>query len=174
MQTAVHDVLHSLYPDVYNGSVFVIVAGLEQRIRDDHFSERLEEDRQRIDHLKRGTHLLLVGMVSWLGAISIVSVIVFIIAYKYLGRDEDDDDVTTHDAESAKSAKKLGKKRGKKNGKKQLKVSVVDLSAALETQHAADVHHVKPSDDVVVGSSPHVVPELTTIDLDSCLTASRS
>ena len=141
-------------------------AGLKSRIDADHFEERLGVEHQQVEHLKHGTHLLMVGMVSWFSALTIVSIVVFVVAYKYLGRD--DDDAAANDAESVITEKSAAPTKG---SKQRSKVSVIDIGHALAWKTA---YPVKPIDHVIVETIPTTHVTQTDIKLDATQTESSS
>ena len=79
-------------------SSFFPTLGLRDVIRDDQFELHHQQQEEQLEEVEKGTDRLMIFMFTWLGLITIVTIVVFVVIYKRLGR-HDDDDEESHGAE---------------------------------------------------------------------------
>ena len=91
----------------------LVISGLRDDFNKKHYEETIEKTGKEVQEIAAGTHVLIIGMVSWLSVITVILVIVFIVVYKKFEVNDDDD---AGDAES-----NIGDDRSDKS-------SVVDFS----------------------------------------------
>lgn len=68
-----------------------LFAALADQFHSSGLRKQFEMDKAKVSQIGSGTYMLLVGMVSWLGIITVTVVIVFIIVYKRLHNSQQDD-----------------------------------------------------------------------------------